>query len=77
MKRIFLIAACLMMLSSPAFAFDREWWQEFSHRTYIYESWGHFWFSLCGYWHPTLKDVQRSKDEHWWGQTILVEKEGQ
>jgi hypothetical protein len=38
----------------------------------MYRSWDHLKFSTCGYWKPTPKDVQKSREQEWWGKTVEV-----
>jgi hypothetical protein len=43
----------------------------YKHGT-LYKSWDHLKFSTCGYWKPTAKDVQKSREQEWWGKTVEV-----
>ena len=52
MKRILAIIILAIGVTHDipeAVAIDKAYWQEFRTRTYLYESWAHFWFSVWGY----------------------------
>ena len=39
----------------------------------MYKNWDHLKFSWTGYTSPTMKDVEKSSSQNWWGEEIPAE----
>ena len=57
-----------------AVAADKAYWSEFRSHSTVWASWEHFWFSVFGYRNASVQDVDKSKAQGWWGDTIYIDK---
>ena len=64
MKKIILLAVVLGFLAGCGQSAVQS--EYYDHNT-MYRSWDHMKFSLFGYKHPTEEDVQKAKEQGWWG----------
>jgi hypothetical protein len=46
----------------------------YEHST-MYRNWDHLKFSICGYKQADQKDAQLSKEQDWWGITVMVPRQ--
>ncbi len=70
MKRLVLLAMmCMFLLGCGTLAKEAEFWDHQS----VYKSGDHFWFSVMGYAKCDTADVQKSRQEGWWGITAACE----
>ena len=67
MKRFFLVLAAVLFLAGCGAAARESGYYE--HNT-LFNSWEHMKFSLCGYKQVDPSEVQKSKEEGWWGVTV-------
>jgi hypothetical protein len=69
MKKLFAITLMVLFLSGCGAAARESGF--YDHNT-MYRDWDHAKFSLWGYKDKVdQKEVQESKDENWWGTTVL------
>lgn len=67
MKKIILMAVVLgFLMGCGKAATQSEFYQ---HRT-MYKSWDHMKFSLFGYRNVTPEEVQKAKEQGWWGEDV-------
>jgi hypothetical protein len=71
MKKIIVVLMGVLFLAGcGAAARESGYWEHSS----VYRSWDHFIFSAEGYKQMNAKDAQLSKEQDWWGVTVVGPK---
>jgi hypothetical protein len=71
-KRWLALSGMVLVLSGCGAAARESGFYE--HNT-MYRNWDHLKFSICGYKHVDPKDAQLSKEQDWWGITVMVPRQ--
>ena len=68
MKRFFVIVMATLFLSGCGAAARESGFYE--HST-MYKNWDHLKFSICGYKSVDPMEIKQSKEQGWWGITVM------